>query len=334
MAAEKAHDCRLKGDHLHGVECLSNEQLVPILLAMDPDTILNCGRASPRLYSLVCSREVWRHLLTGVEFTKERLEELLIFGKGLFEVKGIEIKGSSEMMPEVVKEAARRFALVSRDDYTKDQPMVSIAIQGCWGTPVTFDMLGNHLEELTRVAEAVGAKFNITACDGDLTGVSDALWCMKYSGGLDWIGGFNNVEFQRSTFQKISAHIAEQEENVFSLKLNRLFLPSAGWGIVPFLQRASKEWSILHLDFRLPWPLVWDDLARASVNGSIGTLSFSGHTKASFKRVVQDDVKRVWRITEKIVWHEYGSPQIEIGGGKGADTEVEWQRLLELAFEV
>ena len=81
---------------------------MPILLAMDPDTILNCGRASPRLYSLVCSREVWRHLLTGVEFTKERLEELLIFGKGLFEVKGIEIKGSSEMMPSEMYDVAQK----------------------------------------------------------------------------------------------------------------------------------------------------------------------------------------------------------------------------------
>ena len=304
---------------------------------MDPDTILNCGRASPRLYSLVCSREVWRHLLTGVEFTKERLEELVIFGKGLFEVKGIEIKGSPEIMPEVVKEAARRFASVSRDEYTKHQPMVSIAIQGCWGTPVTFDMLGNHLEELTRVAEAVGAKFNITACDGDLTGVMDALWCMKYSGGLNWIGGFNNVEFQRSTFQKISAHIAEQEENEFSLKLNRLNLVW-GWGIFSSLQRASKEWSILHLDFRLPWPCPndlgrrWDALARVSENGSIGTLSFFPYPNASFRGVLQDDVKRVWRITEKFVWHKNGSPPIEIGGGKGADTEAELQRLLELAF--
>merc|ERR1711971_104059 len=41
-----------------GLECLSNEQILPILLALDPESLLNCGRASPRLYRLVCDKEV------------------------------------------------------------------------------------------------------------------------------------------------------------------------------------------------------------------------------------------------------------------------------------
>ena len=66
---------------------------------MDPDTLLNCGRASKRLFDLVCDRIVWRNLLKKIgEFSKEKLEELVVFGK----------KGSAEMMPEVVKEEARR----------------------------------------------------------------------------------------------------------------------------------------------------------------------------------------------------------------------------------
>ena len=48
--------CRLKEDHLPGFDCLSNEQILPLLLAMDPESILNCGRASPRLYKLVCTQ--------------------------------------------------------------------------------------------------------------------------------------------------------------------------------------------------------------------------------------------------------------------------------------
>ena len=31
-------------DHLPGLNCLSDEQLLPILLHMDPDTLLNIGR--------------------------------------------------------------------------------------------------------------------------------------------------------------------------------------------------------------------------------------------------------------------------------------------------
>ena len=34
-------------------------QVLPILLKLDPDSLLNCGRASSRLYRLVSDWEVW-----------------------------------------------------------------------------------------------------------------------------------------------------------------------------------------------------------------------------------------------------------------------------------
>merc|ERR1719370_1662525 len=83
-----------------GLDQLSDDQVLPLLLAMDPGTLLNCGKASERFFNLVCDREVWRELLKKtVEFTKEKVEELKEF-------KGS--KGSPEVMPEVVMEAARR----------------------------------------------------------------------------------------------------------------------------------------------------------------------------------------------------------------------------------
>ena len=79
---------------------LSDEQVIPLLLAMDPDTLLNFGKTSTRFFNLVCDQEVWRQLLKKTaEFTKEKVEHLKAF-------KGS--KGSEEMMPEMVKEAARR----------------------------------------------------------------------------------------------------------------------------------------------------------------------------------------------------------------------------------
>ena len=143
----QAHICRLTGDHLPGLDCLSDGQILPILLAIeDPESLLNCGRASKRLYRLVCDREVWRHLLKGVKLTEKQIEELRIFGLGLFG-----ISGSLEMMAEVVKEAAQRFPV--------DLPFIklTIAIQS-WGAPDTFEVDGNYLEELNKVAEAIGAK--------------------------------------------------------------------------------------------------------------------------------------------------------------------------------
>ena len=124
---------------------LSNEQIIPILLALDPESLLNCGRASPRLYRLVCDREVWKHLLKGIDFTEEQLEELTVFGLGLFE-----IDGRPEMMPEVVKEAARRFALdLNPGVGMRRVQKVTIAVQG---TADTWEVdAGRHFKDLTRV---------------------------------------------------------------------------------------------------------------------------------------------------------------------------------------
>ena len=85
-----------------GLDDLSDEQVLPLLLVMDPDTLLNFGKTSQRFFNLVCDREVWRQLLKKTaEFTEEKVEQLRAF------------KGSVEMMPEVVKEAARRIPSLS-----------------------------------------------------------------------------------------------------------------------------------------------------------------------------------------------------------------------------
>ena len=211
--------CRLKEDHLPGFDCLSNEQILPLLLAMDPESILNCGRASPRLYKLVCTQKVWRTLLAGIEFTKERLKELALFGKGLFDSK-FEIKGSPEMMPEVVKEAARRFALVNK---FQNRPRMSVAIQG-WGIPDTFEMEGDYLTDLAEISEAVGAKFTITACSGDMdTYINIFTFKMiaAYIAGLP-------VTY-RTPFPPTILASQHVQKKVLSLKLNQVGLFQTHW---------------------------------------------------------------------------------------------------------
>ena len=65
--------CSLPGDHLAGLDCLSDELVLPLLLAMDSESLLKVGRTSQRLFSLVCDRQVWRHLLKGLDFTEEQV---------------------------------------------------------------------------------------------------------------------------------------------------------------------------------------------------------------------------------------------------------------------
>ena len=59
----QAHFCHIPGDHTFGLNCLSDSQVLPLLLAMDANTLLACGRTSSQLLRLLRDREVWRHLL-------------------------------------------------------------------------------------------------------------------------------------------------------------------------------------------------------------------------------------------------------------------------------
>ena len=304
--------CPLTGDHLQGIDCLADEQVLMVMVTMDPQTLLNCGRASPRLYRLLCDRVVWRHLLKGVNFTKEMMEELRVLGQGLFG-----ISGSPEMMPEVVKEAAQRFP-VKYQDFLGNIKIV-IAIQS-WGEPETFEVDGNKLEELTRVADAVGAKFVIKSLEESE------------------IGG---LVFEKPFFTLIDAHIAQQEEGLLDkLELDKVSLPGGWMDFRKFffnLQRASREWSVQEL-------IVYkrmDFATLARYSGSlhtVNTLHFRAHYKLEARW--QDDVKRVWRKCNKFVFRIISGPinhtpdDVEFLGGKEGGGDAEWQRILQLVFEI
>ena len=146
------HICPLPGDHLPGLDCLPDEQVLPLLMAMDSDTLLQVGKMSARLYCLVLDRHVWRHLLKGVELDKEQVEVLAVFGRGLFG-----IQGSPEMMSDILKEATERSILLT------GEVKVIIEIQSSVnaGDLEVFEVDIRYLEELVSIAESVGARFTI-----------------------------------------------------------------------------------------------------------------------------------------------------------------------------
>ena len=146
------HICPLPGDHLPGLDCLPDEQVLPLLMAMDSDTLLQVGKMSARLYCLVLDRHVWRHLLKGVELDKEQVEVLAVFGRGLFG-----IQGSPEMRSDILKEAAERSILLT------GEVKVIIEIQSLVnaGDFEVFEVDIRYLEELVSIAESVGARFTI-----------------------------------------------------------------------------------------------------------------------------------------------------------------------------
>ena len=123
--------------------------MLPLLLSMDSATLINCAKASPNLLRLVCDKEVSRWMLKGIaDFTEEKLEELLVV---------FSTKRSSDMMAEVVKEAASRLVIVEDANAAveRDSAQIRMAIQGWGGTPGIYLVLADHLEELTWVTKTV-----------------------------------------------------------------------------------------------------------------------------------------------------------------------------------
>ena len=145
------HICPLPGNHQASLDYLSDEQILPILLAMDSETLLALGRTSSRFYVLVCDRQVWGHLLRNVdEFTKEKVEELVVFGDGLF---GME--GRPGMISEILKEAVGEFIYLTG-------PMKLTIETQCLGSRETFSLDAHFFEDLKAVTYAVRTTFSIT----------------------------------------------------------------------------------------------------------------------------------------------------------------------------
>ena len=237
------------------------------------------------------------------------MEELKLFGRGLF---GID--GTPEMMPEIVKEAARRFPFE-----WSSSVKLTIVIEKSWDTGKTFEVDGKHLEELIKVANAVGARFKITEVQKNTKNM-----------------------FSLPILRVVASHIAQQEEQLSKLELNDFMLFRSHAEVFFSIQQLSKEWRIQLLVDHIfsdnhseKFWLASKCLARISTNGSIGVFQIYIDKRLHHPGAKLDDLKKVWRISEKFrfVFRSNGT-SIEIGGGRGAETEAEWHRMLELVFEV
>ena len=164
---------------MFGLDDLSDEQVIPLLLFMDSDTLLNCGRASERLFNLVSDRQVWRQMLKKIpEFSKSKVQEL----KGLQSPQGSKV--SLEMVQEVAMEVARRIqfsedlflptcdlgelegeerakAIPDMVKIMKGQIKVTVSVEAGWGNS-DFVVEGEKLEELTALAKVVDVKIKLT----------------------------------------------------------------------------------------------------------------------------------------------------------------------------
>ena len=132
----QTHKCtRFEEDHPPGIECLADGQVLYLLQWMDADTLLNVGRASDRLHTLVSDKTVWRGLLKRVEaFDPERIKELAVF---------VEKTKNPEIRQEVLREAGKRLKEQAGEVQGRKMKFV-LTIPG-WGAPDTLEMdVGLH----------------------------------------------------------------------------------------------------------------------------------------------------------------------------------------------
>jgi len=315
MAAESE-----KGNYAVGLEHLPDGQVLPILLKLDPDSLLNCGRASSRLYRLVSDWEVWAHLLNKVtEFSDERLEQLVQFkreGSSRFE-----IVCKPEMMMAVAKEVATR-CQENTENAEGGFLKLSLSLDN-WDAPHTFEMTGHkYRQEFAKVAAVVGTKFTIKRLRLD-------VGC-----GLLVIPPTTVME----SLRMIAAQVDQQESKSLSMLEIDTMRAGQDWDAVILLLKlieASKEWVIQRVAVdNIPMlapvrsKMIFAALGRCSATGHVGELVLL-HFMETEQWLIKEDVRAVWDITEKVVIFGLGFENL-IGGGRDKNTNVTWEEAYEL----
>ena len=285
--------------------------MLPLLLAMDADTVLACGRASSRLLRLVRDREVWRHLLRDTDdLTKEKLEELVGFGSSQI----------PEMMAEVLKETARRMSRLVNDPvkmrvgYLK----MMLSIQG-WGSPGVYAvyLYGDHLKKLLQVATAVGSSFTILEVE-------------------------HKVGLRNPLLKQIAAHVKRQGKALDKLDFG--YLDSHDMGIDGYgnvfleMLQMSKWWRVKELE------MTTNNWATLASNASTGRIDFCrAHTLRGFENAKREDVRKVWEISSVMrifvegVFVFNGIPMgteydiRSVGKDQPEDPEANWEKLVDVA---
>ena len=349
----------MKGDHLPGLDCLSDEQAVPILMHMDVDTLLHagrylstsclfsfmylylylschvkiclssfisscifiCARASSRLFRLVCDPQIWRQVFKHPEenFTKETVGKLVTFCT--------RDNVCREIKAEVVKLAAQGIADGSDMDLK-----ITLAIQS-WGDPELFVVNGFRFEEVANVEERVGVRATILAVEQ-----ADREW---------WCGGVPVVE---TVYQQIVEMILARNDRCLG-GLDRLELVGVNLCLSEnphnlfflSLLKASKRWKVGVL-FMDSFKDIWMMLAHISKVGRIDCLVIRPTEPVSLDAVDRENLRKVWEISKQVgfprpcatcnvgtgyVLFEGGLSTQPLEHGGGGTLEEDWQSVLQ-----
>ena len=318
--------------------------MLPILLLLDPNSLLALGKCSKRLHRLVCDHEVWRHLVRRIlEFNLEMLKDLGDFAA--------ESDTRQDMTAEVLKQKASHLTNGSVQLACRNYQL-TLRIKNF---PDTYKLWCCQFEKFIEVVEAMGSS-TLTPRERALLIPDGDLELVKVMGSSP----FNILEIlSENVFHCplgwIATHVERQEELLVKLRI----------GIMPFLSedqsadenldfftilKKSQRWEVGSLICR--HGSNWAPVARFASTGSIVRLDFDTHI-GGLKEVKKEDARKIWEISGGIRVKNSESIQyfgrLEenffldqgvwslVNGYKrreppeGFDPEVNWQRLVTFA---
>ena len=133
-----------------------------------------------------------------------------------------------------------------------------------------------------------------------------------------------------NTLRMLAAQVERQDgRSLCKLEIEELFLvPDAASYSEPMkllleLIKVTKEWkieSVLVIHDIATNNEGFTDLAKCSARGHVGTLVLSSHFFYGRPRLIKEDVKAIWEISEKIKVDGR-----RVGGGRDKDSNVTWE---------
>ena len=212
------------------------------------------------------------------------------------------------MMTAVFKEARK----IQYPNEQEAPVKLEVAIEGGWGSPEAFEMDAQHLD------------------------VADIVWPPLSSAGTKFI--VNEVHTLTQTlnpyqtdweFQLVVARVNHQQKKLTKLTVHSWDSCQESWGefeSLLSLLSLSNEWSFGALSIG-DRKASWAALADASSTGQIGTLTLK---TTSLSRGNQEEIKKVWRITEQV--KDKDGHLICFGGraSGGEDLATNWQALVDI----
>jgi len=275
---------------------LPDELVVHMCRYMDSYSLLKFGRSSSRLYNVVCTPEVWRRLLRGIEdFTEAKVRMLMFFAnKGDF----------LYMMTEVLREIASRNLFSAGHDIVR----VRVIIEG-WCVAKTYDLCSDALKMLLMVEEESGARMILKEVK-EFVGSKHAEYC------------------RTRTLSSIGDHVKMQQGEVGYFEVGQF---RGHWDNLHIL-RKSQKWLIYEFYMedwfvhQLTMDQVkrhWRYLANSAAGGQIKMLLMSQNTGQPIYEEIFGSVRKVWEVADCVKIKLEDKSQIVMNGGRSNENRDE-----------